>query len=245
MIVKATEIKNNFGKYLKHLTLEDVIVTRNGSPVARISKCEDWGSVSETGDSGKVSETAAAYNHNGSKMTFEEFLEMRENTDDRYEYIDGEAFYMASPSITHQRIIGNLYTAFRIWYKGKKCMPYLSPFDVTLIKSENNINLVQPDILVVCDHENRNEKDLYTGVPSLVVEVLSDSTRSMDFVRKLNLYMDTGVSEYWIVNPFASEVVVYYFIDKDFSKMTVFTKDDTVRSLLFDGLVVPLSEVFE
>lgn len=79
-------------------------------------------------------------------------------------------------------------------------MPYISPFDVVLVKGEKNMNLVQPDILVICDLENRNEKDRYTGIPSLVVEVLSDSTSRMDFVRKLNLHMDTDVSEYWIVN---------------------------------------------
>ena len=245
MIVKATEIKNNFGKYLKQLDLGDVIVTKNGSPVARISKCNGWDGANVTDNPGKVCETAAAYNYNGRKMTFEEFLEMRENTDDRYEYIDGEAFYIASPPITHQRIIGNLYATFRVWFKGKKCMPYLSPFDVVLVKGENNMNLVQPDILVVCDPENKNEKDRYTGIPSLVVEVLSDSTRRMDFVRKLNLYMDTGVSEYWIVNPFSREVVVYSFIDKDTAKMLLFVKGDTARSVLFDGLDVPLSDVFE
>ncbi len=245
MIVKATEIKNNFGKYLKALDTGDVIVTKNGSPVARISKCDDWRGVSRNDEAGMVSEAAVPYNSGGRKMSFEEFLEMREKTEDRYEYIDGEAFYIESPSITHQQIIGNLYTDLRVWFKGKKCMPYLSPFDVVLVKGENNMNLVQPDILVVCDPENRNEKDRYTGVPSLVIEVLSDSTSKMDFVRKLNLYMDTNVSEYWIVNPFSKEVIVYSFINKAVARMLPFVKEDTVKSVLFEGLEVTLKDVFE
>ncbi len=245
MIVKATEIKNSFGKYLKQLESEDIVVTKNGSPVAKISKCDNWGGESAADNAGKVCEAAIAYNYNSRKMTFEEFLKMRETTEDRYEYIDGEAYFVASPSITHQRIVGNLHVSFRLWFKGKKCMPYFSPFDVVLVKGENNMNLVQPDLLIVCDPENRNEKDRYTGTPSLVVEVLSDSTTRMDLIRKLNLYMDTGVLEYWIVNPIRKEVIVYSFKDKEAAKMLPYVRDDIVGSVLFEGLDVPLAEVFE
>lgn len=238
MIVKATEIKNNFGKYLKLLDREDIIVTKSGSPVARITRQDDWG------DTGIVCEQAAAYNYNGRKMTYEEFMEMYENTDERYEYINGEVFLMTSPRITHQQIIGNLYMLFRIWFQGKKCTPYLSPFDVTLKKGENNMNVVQPDILVICDPENRSGKDRYTGIPSLVVEVLSDSTTRMDLVRKLDLYMQTGVREYWIINHFNKEVIIYLFQDNNISEMKLFVKDDAVKSLIFEGLTMDLKEIF-
>lgn len=245
MIVKATEIKNNFGKYLKQLEKEDILVTKNGSPVARISKCSDWGRLDGDGGESIMKEAEAAYKSNGIKMTFEEFLEFREKTEDRYEYIDGEAFLMASPKVTHQQIIGNLYVMLRLWFKGKKCMPYLSPFDVVLIRDEKNKNLVQPDILVVCDPENKNEKDWYTGTPSLVIEVLSDSSRRMDMIRKLNLYMDTGISEYWLVNHFAGEVMVYSFTNKDLAGMTVYRKGDVLKSILFEGLNAELGDIFE
>ncbi|WP_207447761.1 Uma2 family endonuclease [Bacillus sp. SD088] len=66
--------------------------------------------------------------------------------------------------------------------------------------------------MVICDLDDHiNESDYYMGVPSLVVEVLSESTRSKDMVKKLDLYMETGVKEYWIVNPFNRDVTIYYF----------------------------------
>lgn len=228
--MKSTDIKNNFGKYLKLLDKEDIIVTKNGSPVAKITRHE------KREYSDRVCEEAAdSYGYGGIRMSYEEFMEMYENTDERYEYIDGEAYLLASSKVTHQRIIGDLYVSFRSWFEGKKCTPYLSPFDVTLKKSEKNINLVQPDLLVICDPENRNHKDKYTGIPSLVVEVLSDKGAKMDLVKKLNLYMQTGIQEYWVVNYFNREVIVCRFKDKDIADMRLFVKEDTAQSFVFVG----------
>ena len=242
MIVKSTEIKNNFGRYLKLLAEEDIIVTKNGTPVARITRQEGWD------EGGGVCEEAEEYSFGGQKMSYEEFMEMYENTDQRYEYIDGEAYLLASPKFTHQKVIGNLYTIFRTWFKGKKCMPYLSPFDVTLVKNETNKNVVQPDLLVVCDPENKNDRDKYTGVPSLVVEILSDTSVRMDLIKKLNLYMDTGIREYWIVNYKKKEVAVYMFEKNNIIDMKTFVTDGTggtVQSFLFDGLTAKMDEIFE
>lgn len=239
MIVKSTEIKNNFGKYTKLLEKEDIIVTKNGTPVARLTRHEGW----DEGD--RVCEKADRYGYGGEKMSYEKFMEIYENTDQRYEYIDGEAYLLASPKITHQRILGNLYSMFRLWFKGKKCMPYLSPFDVTLKKCENNINVVQPDLLIVCDPENKSGRDKYTGIPSLVVEILSDSSTRMDLVKKMDLYIQTGIQEYWIVNYINREVTVYKFKDNDISDMKVYVRDDIVKSFLFDGLMAGMKEIFE
>lgn len=239
MIVKSTEIKNNFGKYIKLLDEEDIIVIKNGTPVAKITRHNSWD------EGGTVCEEAAVYGYGGKKMSYEEFMEMYENTDERYEYIDGEAYLLASPKITHQRVLGNLYSLFRLWFKGKMCMPYLSPFDVTLKKSEDNINVVQPDLLVICDPENKNAKDKYTGVPSLVVEILSDSSSKMDLVKKLDLYVQTGIREYWIVNYIKKEVIVYMFKDNDIADMKFYVKDDVVKSFIFDGLDVDMKDIFE
>lgn len=239
MVVKSTEIKNNFGKYLKILDDENIIVTRNGTPVARIEKYEDYS------EPVKISENSAVYNYDGRRMTYEEFMDFYENTEDRYEYIDGELYLLASPNITHQRVLGNLHILLHNWFAGKKCRPYLSPFDVTLKKGKNNINVVQPDVLVICDPENRNEKDKYTGVPSLVIEILSESTRRKDLVKKLDLYMQAGVKEYWIVDYINREAIVYSFDNGDISNMKSFVRDDSLKSFVFDGLTLKLPDIFE
>lgn len=79
--------------------------------------------------------------------------------------------------------------------------------------------MVQPDLMVICDlEENLNEKDYYMGAPALVVEIISESTRSKDFIKKLDLYMSTGIKEYWIINPLNREVCVYLFEENNISQ---------------------------
>jgi Uma2 family endonuclease len=70
-----------------------------------------------------------------------------------------------------------------------------SPFDIKLIKLADNICVVQPDLFVICDPSNVDKKGNYLGIPTLVVEVLSPSTRSKDLLKKLDLYLECDIRE--------------------------------------------------
>jgi len=85
---------------------------------------------------------------------------------------------------------------------------------------------------------------IITGVFPLVVEVLSEGTRSKDMVKKLDLYMSCGVTEYWIVNPFNEEVIVYLFQEKDIVNSATYRKPDCAESFHFKGLSVELARIF-
>ncbi|WP_373558584.1 Uma2 family endonuclease [Bacillus sp. FJAT-45350] len=60
--------------------------------------------------------------------------------------------------------------------------------------------IVIPDLSGICDKSGLNE-NRYVGVPTVIFEIISPSNQSHDLVFKLNLYMEYGVKEYWIVNP--------------------------------------------
>ncbi len=237
MKVPSTEVQNNFGKYLKIASeLEDVIVTRKGFDVAKIVPCEERSIIAEE---------AANYIYNERwKLSYEEFLKMVENSDLRYEYIDGEVYLLASPAYNHQVSVSELFGIFYNWFKGKKCRPLTSPFDVTLTKNKDNINVVQPDIIVICDPDKVDASGKYKGVPTLAVEVLSRSTRSKDMLKKLDLFMQTDVKEYWIVDPDKKEVHVYCFEKHDIADHDTYMGDMTVKSKVFPGLEVSLTEIF-
>lgn len=237
MKVPSTEVQNNFGKYLKIASeLEDVIITRKGREVAKIVPIEERT---------VIAEEAANYIYNDRwKLSYEEFLKMVENSELRYEYIDGEVYLLASPAYNHQVSVSELFVIFYNWFKGKKCRPLTSPFDVTLTKNKDNINVVQPDIIVICDTDKIDASGKYKGVPALVVEVLSGSTKTKDMVKKLNLYMQTGVREYWIVDPDKEEVIVYCFEKHDIADHDTYMGDMTVKSKFFNGLEVKLAEIF-
>jgi len=240
MIITATNLKNNLGEYLRAAAREDIIITSNGRKVARLSAYED-----EKTTCGSVKETAKDYEVWPRKATYEEFVALWENSEERYEYIDGEIYLLSSPRVAHQQALGKLYTMLFDWFSGKKCTPFFAPFDITLKRNAESTNIVQPDLMVICDlEENINEKDYYMGVPSLVVEILSESSRSKDSVKKLDLYMSTGVREYWIVNTIHKQVNVFSFENCEVVENITYKNDEKLVSFLFEGLEISLKDIF-
>ena len=238
MEIPSTEVQNNFGRYLKLAQFEDIIVTKNGKRAVVIKRYR------EPIKTLKVAKEAEEYDWKNEKVSYEEFLKLSEESDNRYEYIDGEVYLLASPSYDHQNIILEMVTVMHQWFKGNPCRPLTAPLDVTLTKDDNK-NVVQPDIMVICDTENVNERGRYTGVPTLVVEVLSKSTQHKDLLKKLDLYLHSGIAEYWIVSPFKKEVYLYSFEEQDIKDYRVYKGNETVQSTAFPDLEITLEQIFE
>jgi prevent-host-death family protein len=236
--ISSTEAQNNFGQYIKLAQFEDIIVTKNGKKTVVIKPYREAGSGNSS-----VAEDATDYHFRKEKISYEEFLKLSEESESRYEYIDGEVYLLASPSYDHQKIVREIFYVLCNWFKRKKCEPLTSPFDITLTKDDNK-NVVQPDIVILCDIENMNEKRKYTGIPTLVIEVLSESTQKKDLLKKLNLYVEGGVKEYWIVNPFRQEFYVYSFEEQDIKEYRVYQHNEILQSVTFEGLECSLEQVF-
>lgn len=242
IIVTATEIQNNFGKYLQISQHEQVVITKNGKKIASlIPYVED-----ENIGRWLVSEGSPRYRAEGIKVSYEEFLKLTEDGENRYEYIDGELILLASPLYPHQKAVNQLLFAFNLWFHDKECEPLVSPFDVILYRlgDVEKICSVQPDILVICDQDKIDAKGKYRGTPALVVEVLSESTQSRDMVQKLDLYMESGVQEYWVVNTKYKEVYIHVFANNTLDSTQAFKHGEMAKSQIFSGLQVDLSKVF-
>ncbi len=237
MKISATEMKNNLGKYLKVCQAEDVFVTKNDKVIARLSSS---GAAAEGHIVMKEAEAAyTAFSYSGKKVSYEDFVKITEGNEERYEYIDGEVYLLASPGYTHQVLHSRLFKVFMLWFDRKKCRVLSSPFDITLSK-----NVVQPDLMVTCDHATMTDRnDRYMGIPSLVIEIVSPQTRSRDFVRKLKVYQDGGVNEYWIVDQLQKQIIIYSFIDKKIDKVMAYKLCEVAESVCFKGLAVQVSDI--
>ena len=251
MIVNATDLKNNLGKYLRDCTKEKIIIASNGRKIAILCAYEEYRGKKyqrnniEVNSDGLVRERAEAFEYAPRTVPYEEFLALTQGNEKRYEYIDGEIYLLASTKTIHQKVLGELYILFYNWFKGKKCRPILAPYDITLKRGHENINVVEPDLVVICDlEENLNEKDYYIGIPTLVVEIISEATRSKDTIKKLDLYMFTGVNEYWIVNPLNREITIYFFEQNDIVKNETYKKNEVAASYIFTGLKMNLKDIF-
>ncbi len=161
--------------------------------------------------------------------------------DERWEIIDGVPYAMSpAPSTKHQIVTGNLFSRLAQRLSGKPCRPFIAPTDVKL----SDLDVVQPDILVVCDPARVTPAHI-EGAPDVVVEVLSPVTSAKDLRQKKALYERTGVREYLVVDPLEHYANRFLLGADGFDKGTVFASDEMVVFATLDNLEVPLWEVFE
>lgn len=241
MRVNTTDLQNAFGKYLSLAEKEDIIIIKNGKSVAKLIHYSEP-------DYFLVHEESRKYKST-KKISYEDYMALVNSSDQRYELINGEIYLLASPGFNHQVVTNEISVHFYNYFKGKPCRSLTAPLDVRLFgyatKFEEDPNVVQPDVLVICDEDKVNEDSKYEGIPTLVVEVLSPPTKGKDMVTKLSLYMKSGVSEYWIVDLHSKSIIQYSFSqERDIDSLRTFWEGDTIKSTVFEGLEIPLREVF-
>ncbi len=156
---------------------------------------------------------------------------------ERAELVDGEMYDMAPPSTTHQRIVSRLHLkiAGYIESNGGKCEVFPAPFAVFLNKDERNY--LEPDISVICDKHKIDEVGC-NGAPDWVIEIVSKSSRHMDYYIKLFKYQKAGVREYWIVDPEKEVVTVYSFENET---MEQYAFEDAVPAGIYDDFTITIA----
>lgn len=242
IVITATELKQNLGKYMECVEQQnDVVITKNGNKIARLTPY-----VTDIEQYFTAKERALDYQYGGKKVSYEEFMEIYEKSTLRMELINGEIQLLASPSMEHQELLGRLHLIFSEYFKGKKCRVFFAPFDVHFKKQDfKEPDVMQPDLLVACDLENNvTEKGKYMGTPTLVIEILSDGTRSKDMIDKLNTYRLSGVKEYWIVDQKQENIMVYGFDNYEIEKYKTYEKGEMAQSLVFTGLAANIASLF-
>lgn len=159
---------------------------------------------------------------------------------ERAELIDGEIFRMDAPTWTHQEILVKLLLEIELYIRGNsgKCKVMPAPFAVYIKKDKSNY--VEPDISVICDEEKKSEKGCQ-GAPDWIIEIMSPSSAKMDCERKVKLYRESGVREYWIVDVSQETVTVYDFEHKKEAVRYAFT--ERIKAGVFENLFLTLSEM--
>ena len=178
-------------------------------------------------------------------ITIQEFHHLREQSEQVMEYIDGVVFMAPSPSTAHQRISGRLHAGLFNLLAGKECEVFHAPFDIELKKEGvEGTKIVVPDLSVICDKSGLNDQR-YVGAPAIIIEIISPSNQSHDLVTKLNLYMEFGVKEYWIVNPLLNTVQIYTLNEQgQYQQKDVVRETGIVQSKELPGFEVDIVKLF-
>ena len=149
-----------------------------------------------------------------------------------------------APSRYHQDIAGWLHLQMGRFFEGHSCHLYIAPFDVRLPRTAGGESVVQPDLCVICDEDKLTEQGC-TGAPDWVIEVLSPGNTPREMREKYGLYEESGVREYWVVEPSNGIVLRYVLRDGSFVGLPPRTQDDeTITSDLFPDFSVSGAGVF-
>jgi Uma2 family endonuclease len=175
-------------------------------------------------------------------FTTEEYLQLEQTSEIRHEYVDGEVFAMAGASEEHNLIATNIIALLRPYLRGTPCRAFVSDMKVKLKVQKADI-FYYPDILVTCD-PNDGEKYFKTR-PTLIVEVLSNSTKTIDKREKrLNYQSIESLREYVLVSQDEIKVEVYRKNDRENWSLTILGKNDEL-SLDSIGLTLTMAEIYE
>jgi len=163
----------------------------------------------------------------------------------RYQLFDGEAYEMASPTVSHQALSGELLLQFGNFLRGKPCRVFTAPLDVRLFPKDDlsDRTVVQPDLLVVCDKTKLEGNACCRGAPDLVIEIVSPSNTHSELFLKFNYYLEAGVREYWVVNP-EQRAVHVYVLDGARYIVTLYKENDVIPVSILPGLTIDLKTLW-
>jgi len=172
--------------------------------------------------------------------------------DERWEIIDGVPHDMSpAPTLDHQRISRRLLNCFENYLFDKTCEVFDAPVDVKFSegndKSDKEIfNVLQPDLIVVCDKDKIKDGKCCFGPPDIIIEILSPSTASKDIIKKRRIYEKNKVKQYWIADPQEKEIFIYKLKDNGkYEEPEIYTKSDKIKIQDFEDMEIDLSLVFK
>jgi len=144
----------------------------------------------------------------------EDYLEGEKIAELKHEYVDGHIYAMAGAHSNHNSLALNISSEFKNHLKGKPCRAYMSDMKVRI---NNGSKYYYPDVLVNCPPVN----GYFTETPTIIVEVLSNSTRRIDETEKRMAYMQIETLE------------EYVLIAQDFVQIEVIRKSDDWKAVKY------------
>lgn len=161
---------------------------------------------------------------------------------ERAELINGQLYAMAPPSRIHQKLIiqfGKTLANYIDSHHGD-CEVYPAPFAVNLDAYDKD--WVEPDISVICDKNKLTGRGC-SGAPDFVIEIVSPSSRKMDYSQKNALYSDAGIREYWIVDPEKERTTVYRY--EEDAAPVIFAFDQNITVGIYGDLTINIKELLK
>lgn len=172
--------------------------------------------------------------------TYEDYTKLPEGAP--YQLIGGNLIMIPSPTPYHQEISRKLeFKIISFIQKSDLGQLYHAPLDVFLGDKE----VYQPDIMFISrEREGIIGKKMIKGAPDIIIEILSPFTAYYDLRKKYRIFEQSGVKEYWIVDPELKKVEIYENENNKFKIKSEAEGKGNVSSKVLDGFTISLSEIF-
>ncbi len=190
----------------------------------------------------EIREPAIAYGKQ--KFTISEYLEMENASIEKHEYYKGEIFDRADCKLQHLIVTGNILAGLFYELEGSSFQPFGSDARVHI---EKNTLFAYPDISVFCDEiRSLNNDDLNFLNPTVIIEVLSDSTKDYDKKGKFKLYRDIPtLREYILVEPETFNIEAFHMNAHGFWELREYTNVDQTLIMPSIQAELPLSDIYK
>ena len=188
----------------------------------------------------EVKEPAPKYNY----ISPEHYLEMERASDTKHEYYKGEVFAMSGASLPHNDIFHNVYGALTFFLKGKGCKPYGSDLRIHIPKDSL---YTYPDISIICGKPQTTDifRDNIIN-PSVIIEILSKSTKDYDRGTKFTLYRSIKtLKEYILIDSTSVSVEIFTRQEDNSWILTEFKQQSDSFTITTISLTLYLKDIYE
>lgn len=184
------------------------------------------------------------------KLSFEEYLNYDDGTDNRYELVDGELVMVPLPTGEHSDTIDLLSDVFKAEIS-KQQQTWIVKRDVGVYVGINpnsgKDRSRTPDLCIVTTQwavvkAQTTKAAVMRTAPLLVVEIVSPSSKKTDYQAKEQEYRTIGIPEYWIVDLQQAKVIVLLLVD-GYYESTEFKRTDSIVSRTFSQLNLTAEQV--
>ncbi|QPH39484.1 Uma2 family endonuclease [Pedobacter endophyticus] len=188
-----------------------------------------------------VNEPAVAYNKR--RFTIEEYLEKEKASDEKHEYFEGEIFAMSGASTQHNWIFSNTFGALCQKLKHRNCYPFGSDMRMHIPK---NTLFTYPDISIYCNEIEHLQTDEDTSLnPTVIIEILSPSTRDYDRGKKFKLYRDIpSLKEYILIDSESVAIEAFYLNENQNWELIEYQQLTDSLNFVSMGFTVDISDIY-
>ena len=190
----------------------------------------------------EIKEPAVAYSKE--KISIKEYLEIENSATEKHEYYKGEIFAMSGAKVAHVIMSDNILTVLKQKLKGKSCKPYGSDLRIHI---EANTLFTYPDISIICGEIiTLNDDDYNVLNPSVIIEVLSPSTKNYDRGEKFKLYRDIPtLKEYILADSESIHLEVFRLNENNHWELQEYNSVDDLLYVKVIDEKISLSEIYE